>query len=110
MGHGRTTSEKPPEGPPSGPNFIDDVARNSDALASLGERLMRSWKEMTSSERKYELLTSLLLFAIILSIIVSTTWLVSNGRLDATTYAFVIGTIAGAVLVISKDYLIPAPD
>ena len=110
MGHGRITSEKPPEGPPSGPNFIDDVARNSDALASLGERLMRSWKEMTSSERKYELLTSLLLFAIILSIIVSTTWLVSNGRLDATTYAFVIGTIAGAVLVIFKDYLIPAAD
>ena len=101
--------DKPP-GNPSGSNFVDDVARNSDALASLGERLMRSWKDMTSSERKYELLTSLLLFVIILSIILSTTWLVSNGRLDATTYAFVIGTIAGAVLVIFKDYLIPAAD
>ncbi len=68
---------------------------------------MRSWKEMTSREHTFELLTSLLLFSIVMAILISTTWLVSIGRLDATTYAFVIGVIAGAVLGIFKDYLIP---
>jgi hypothetical protein len=101
-------SQGPPSAPPQGVNLVDIInvlADKADPVVKLLQATVTSYQNGQEREIKFHKhmsLIAILLIAFIVAVAAALTW---KGKIDGSTFTFLLGLIVGYVLTFVRDQI-----
>lgn len=98
----------PPPGPQQGPNIIDiikTIAEKADPIIKLLQATMESYQKGQEREVKFSKHMAWTALTVVIVIIGVSGFLTYHGKIEGSTFTFLLGLIVGYVLTFVRDQI-----
>jgi len=91
----------------TGKGLIDVIDSNSKELITMANEYIQMKRDELKHEIKFSLRMSLFAVIIVFVIVGAATWVTILGKIDGSTYTFLLGLIVGYILTFIKSAINP---
>ena len=98
----------PPAGPPPNPNLVDlirVIAEKIDPIIKMYSTAMEHRQAAESNEKRFRLKMSWVALSFVAFIVAIAAFLTYRGKIDGSTFTFLLGLIVGYLLTFVRDQI-----